>query len=123
MNLDQRILSAALRTNFMTFMHRVFLTLNPGKVFLLNWHHLAIAWCLQRVMAGEIKRLIINMPPRYLKSEMVSVALPAFWLGLQPRRRIFGISYNEELAAKLAADFRSVVEAPWYRPNFPQMRI
>jgi predicted phage terminase large subunit-like protein len=118
-----RILNAALRTDFMTFMHRSMLTLNPGVEFKPNWHLDAIAWHLQRVMSGKIKRLIINMPPRSLKSLMVSVAFPAFWLGHDPRHKIFGISYGTELAAKHAADFRLITDSPWYRGAFPRMRV
>lgn len=63
------------------------------------------------------------MPPRYLKSITVSVAFSAYVLGLDPRRRIFGISYGEELAKKHAADVRVIVESQWYRRAFPKMRI
>ena len=54
---------------------------------------------------------------------MVSVAFPAFLLGHDPRRKIFGISYGTDLASKHASDFRSIVESPWYRQAFPRMRI
>jgi hypothetical protein len=45
------------------------LTLNPNAPFMRNWHIDAISWQLQRIRAGEITRLIINLPPRYLKSD------------------------------------------------------
>ena len=54
---------------------------------------------------------------------MVSVAFPAFLLGHDPRRKIFGISYGTDLASKHASDFRSIVESPWYRQAFPRMRV
>src|SRR5258708_1028577 len=106
---DLAVLDAILRTNFVSFLYRCFLTLHPGATFLPNWHIEAIAYQLDRVRRGEITRLIINLPPRYLKSIMVSVAFPAFLLGLEPRRRIMAISYSDELSVKLARDFRSVV--------------
>ena len=105
------------------FLHRSMLTLHPGISFLLNWHLDAIAYQLERVRRGEITRLIINLPPRSLKSLMVSVAFPAFLLGHDPRRKIFGISYGTDLASKHASDFRSIVESPWYRQAFPRMRV
>ncbi len=61
--------------------------------------------------AGKVTRLIVNLPPRHLKSIMVSVAFPAFLLGHEPRRRIFGISYAGDLSIKHASDFRSIVQS------------
>jgi hypothetical protein len=120
---DQDFINAALRSDFVAFVHRCFLTLNPGASFLLNWHIEAIACELQKVLAGEETRLIINGPPRSLKSIIVSVAFAAFVLGHQPWRRIFCISYGGELSAKHATDFRSIVTSDWYQRAFPKMRI
>jgi hypothetical protein len=85
--------------------------LSPGADFLPNWHIDAIAYQLDRVRAGEITRLIINLPQRYLKSLTVSEVFPAFLLGHNPRLKIFGISYDTELSTKHAADFRTIVES------------
>src|SRR5258705_81245 len=120
---EQDHMNALLRNNFNCFLHRCMLTLNPGAPFMENWHIEAIAYQLQRVREGEATRLIINLPPRYLKSLTVSVIFPAFLLGHNPRLKIFGISYGTELSAKHAADFRAIVESDWYRRAFPNMRI
>ena len=120
---DTKLLHAGLRSDFVTYLYRCFLHLNPGALFLPNWHIHATAYQLERVRRGEITRLIINLPPRYLKSITVSVAFPAFLLGLSPSRRIITISYADELSAKHASDFRSVVHSPWYQRGFPGMRI
>jgi predicted phage terminase large subunit-like protein len=120
---DVALFDELLRRDFMKFLHRSFLWLNPGATFLPNWHIRAIAYQLERVRRGEITRLIINLPPRNLKSITVSVAFPAFLLGLDPRRKIIAISYGDELSAKHASDFRSVVNSPWYGRAFPQMRV
>lgn len=120
---DQALLDAVLRADFPSFLRRCMATLNPGAPFLPNWHLDAIAYQLELVRARKITRLIINLPPRYLKSIMVSVAFPAFVLGHQPHRRIFGISYGGDLSTKHASDFRSVVHSGWYRRAFPKMRI
>jgi hypothetical protein len=120
---DRRLLNLALRYRFDLFLRRCFLTLNPGKPFLPNWHLLAIAHQLERIQRGEINRLIINLPPRSLKSLMVSVTFPAFVLGHETHKRIFAISYGEELASKHSSDFRSVVESDWYSDAFPNMCI
>ena len=120
---DTKLLHAGLRSDFVTYLYRCFLHLNPGALFLPNWHIHAIAYQLERVRRGEITRLIINLPPRYLKSITVSVAFPAFLLGLSPSRRIITISYADELSAKHASDFRSVVHSRWYQRSFPSMGI
>jgi predicted phage terminase large subunit-like protein len=121
--LDQAFHDAILRRNFDPFLHRAVMTLNPGTPYLPSWHLSAIAYQLERIRRGEIKRLIINMPPRHLKSQTVSVAFPAFLLGLEPWHRIFCISYGGELSSKHHNDFRSIVASPWYRRAFPDMRV
>jgi predicted phage terminase large subunit-like protein len=120
---DQAFHDAVLRRDFSMFLRRCFMTLNPGAPYLPNWHIQAIAHALDQVRRGKIKRLIINMPPRHLKSITVTVAFTAFLLGLEPWRRIYTISYANELASKHASDFRSIVEASWYWRAFQNMRI
>src|SRR4029078_1263433 len=105
------------------FLRRCMATLNPSAPFLLNWHLDAIAYQLKRVRAGKITQLIINIPPRYLKSIMVSVAFPAFLLGHDPGRRILGISYGGDLSTQHASDFRCIVQSKRYQRIFPKMRI
>jgi predicted phage terminase large subunit-like protein len=122
-NMEQAFHDAILRRDFDSFLRRCLMTLNPGSPYLPNWHIGAIAYRLERIRRGEVRRLIINMPPRHLKSLTVSVAFPAFLLGHEPRRRISAISYGSELSSKHASDFRSIVESPWYRRAFPRMRI
>src|SRR5271155_1862759 len=95
----------------------------PGQEFERSWHIEAIAYHLEQVRRGEIKRLIINMPPRSLKSISASVAFPAFVLGRDPTSRFICVSYSGDLAKKHSNDFRALVEAPWYRSVFPNTRI
>jgi predicted phage terminase large subunit-like protein len=123
MSADGRLLQALLRNDFRAFVQKVFLTLTPGQTFIRSWHIDAIAYQLERVRRGEIKRLIINMPPRSLKSIMASVAFPAFILGLDPTRRIICASYSGELAKKHSNDFRAVLDSRWYRSTFPGTRV
>lgn len=120
---DHVLLDAAMRNDFLLFVERCFLTLNPGKEFLPNWHHRAIDHVLDSVRQGSSTRLIINVQPRSLKSLIVSVAYPAFVLGHDPKKRIYVISYGGDLADKHSSDFRSVVESRWYKRMFPKMRI
>lgn len=119
---DQDLLHTILRNDFENFLHRCLLMLNPGE-YLPNWHIKATAHQLQRIRNGETNRLIINKPPRHLKSLTVSVILPAFLLGHNPRIKIFGVSYSNDLSAKHAADFQAIVQSDWYRKTFPSMRV
>jgi predicted phage terminase large subunit-like protein len=112
-----------LRREFVAFIRRTFETVVPGEELHLNWHIRAMAHVLERVRRGKIKRLIITVPPRHLKSITASVAFPAFVLGHDPTKKFVCLSYSGHLAVKHAADFRAVVNAPWYRRIFPAMRI
>ncbi len=120
---DIRLFQALLRNDLRPFIHRTFTTLCPGQTFEMSWHMEAIAYRLEQIRRGKIKRLIINMPPRSLKSIATSVAFPAYALGLDPTRRFICVSYSAELAKKHSNDFRVVIEEPWYRDLFPHTRI
>jgi predicted phage terminase large subunit-like protein len=108
-----------LRQDLMTFTERCFHQLNPQGGYLHNWHLDLLAHVLERCRRGEIRRLIINVPPRSLKSMLASVALPAFWLGHNPSAQILCASYGQALADKLSADCRQVMSSEWYQALFP----
>src|SRR6266480_4616607 len=119
---DQTVLAALLRSELRFFVQKSFRTILPGTPYLRNWHVDAIVYQLMRVKAGEISRLLINQPPRSLKSICVSVAYVAWLLGHDPTRRIIVVSYSNEFAAELHRQFRMVIDAPWYLALFPAMR-
>ena len=114
-------IQALLRQDFLSFARKVFATLNPGTDYLHNWHVVAIVALLDQVMQGETRRAMINVPPRTLKSMIVSIAWPAFLLGHDPTRKIFVVSHGLDLAEEHHAAFRKVVESDWYRAAFPTM--
>ena len=119
---EGQVLDAVLRSHFPSFLRTVFSTLSPGQTFESGWAVEAMAYQIERLLSGDERRLIVNLPPRSLKSIAFSVALPAFALGLDPRLRIICVSYSIELAKKLANDFRAIVESEWYRRIFPGIR-
>ena len=114
---------AALRKDMSSFIQKTFATVDPSATYQLNWHIDAIAWHLERCLAGELRRLIITLPPRNLKSICTSVAFPAWVLGHDPARRIIVASYSEDLARKHSRDCRAVMESSWYRGVFPWTRL
>jgi predicted phage terminase large subunit-like protein len=119
---DEEAYWAAVRLDLNVFLSQSFSTIYPGKAFLDNWHIHAIVHSLELSIAGEQTRLIINLPPRQLKSFITSVALPAFILGQDPSAKIICISYSDELAKTLARDFKRIVESPWYLKIFPHVQ-
>ena len=72
-----------------------------------------------RVHTGHSRRLLINQPPRSLKSICVSIAYVAWILGHDPTRRVIVVSYSADFAAELHRQFRMVINSGWYRALFP----
>ena len=64
---NRKLLTLSLRHDLVTFIHRSFQTVSPGVSYQHNWHIDAIAWRLEECLKGNIKRLIITLPPRGLK--------------------------------------------------------
>lgn len=120
---EQSFIDALLRNDLASFIQRSFQTISPGDRYLPNWHIQAIAYHLERVHRGEIRRLIITVPPRSLKSICVSMAFPAWVLGHDPTAEIIGVSYSQDLSAKLARGCRLLVKSPWYRRIFSRTVI
>lgn len=100
------------------FIERSFYVVNPNSDYIENWHIDLISEALNEVVKGNIKRLIINMPPRYLKSICVSVAFPAWLLGNNPHKRIIVASYSEKLSLKHSTDCRLIMESDWFQNIF-----
>src|SRR5712672_1699676 len=118
-DLSPRVYKEILRLDLGYFAQHCFCELSPQAAFAMNWHIEVIAAKLAAVRAGRIRRLIINLPPRHLKSLLASIAFPAWCLGHDPSAQILSVSYGQELADKLARDCRSIMMSPWYRRIFP----
>jgi predicted phage terminase large subunit-like protein len=116
--LDPAEYEALLRADFAGFAQRCFHELNPQTDFVTNWHVRVIAAKLAALRDGRVRRLIINLPPRHLKSLLASVAFPAWCLGHQPSAQILCVSYAQDLADKLSRDCRRIVASDWYRRLF-----
>jgi hypothetical protein len=114
---------AILRQDFCGFNERSFYELNPGTEFLSNWHIEMIAAKLEACRQGKIRRLIVNQPPRSLKSHAVSVAFPAWLLGRNPALQIICASYGQDLADKHARDCRRLMISRFYRRLFPGTQL
>lgn len=124
-HLMQRACTALYRTDLFAFVWKAFDTLHSGarSKFVPGWHIKAMCHALDTTRVGTNKRLVINMPPRHLKSITVSVAFTAFLLGHRPETKIMVASYGRDLSQKHAEDCRRVMESPWYQALFPQARL
>ena len=119
----QRVVQEAVRTDFSAFVAKCFGIVDPGGCYAHNWHIDCIAHHLEAVRQGEVQRLIINLPPRHLKSICVSVAWPAFLLGHNPAVRVLAASYATSLSVKHSLDTRLIIQSDWYRQLFPKTRL
>lgn len=117
-----QLYDAMARAHFPTFVARVMETLEPGNPYEPNWHVELIAHNLEQVRAGTVKRLMLNMPPRSMKSIMVSVAFVAWILGHDPARRIMCLTYSKEVAQAQAKLFQRLMAADWMRRIFPELK-
>jgi predicted phage terminase large subunit-like protein len=110
--------AVVLRNDLAAFTERAFYELNPNTLFAANGHLEVIASKLEDCRNGKIKRLIINLPPRSLKSISTTIAFAAWLLGHRPSTEIICASYGQDLSDKFAADCRTVMTSSWYRDLF-----
>ena len=102
---------------FMDFVREVWPTFIGGR------HHARMAAAFERVANGEIKRLIINMPPRHTKSEFASYLLPAWFLGKFPHKKVIQTSHTAELAVGFGRKVRNLVDSEAYKRIFPAVEL
>lgn len=119
----QAVLDELCVNHFDAFAERAFRVINPGARFEYNWHIGCIADYLESCYSGEILHLIINLPPRFLKSFLVSVAFPAWVFGKQPSAKFMMTSYKKELAKEMTQSCRDIIKDDWYKHLFPQTII
>src|SRR6516162_7172371 len=123
-HLGRKAADTLYRNHFGAFVHPAFGVLNPGFQLIPNWHIDCVSHRLQMMVTGQsLRRLVLNQPPRSLKSFITSVALPAWLLGRNPSSRIICASYSEELANKFSRDCRALVDSPFYKRVFPCTRL
>lgn len=113
---------ALLRLHFLSFIAKCIDTIDPSAGYRENWHILVLALKLELVRTGAVRRLMINLPPRSLKTHIVSVAFSAWVLGHDPRKRIICVTYSNEVSKTQAKLFAKIVGSEWFRKAFPECR-
>src|SRR6516164_609261 len=122
--LDRAAADALYRNHLGAFVYAAFGVVNPGLRLRPNWHIDCVCHHLQMMVTGRTaKRLVLNQPPRSLKSFITSVALPAWLLGRNPSSRIICASYSEELANKFSRDCRALIDSRFYKRVFRRTRL
>ena len=91
--------------------------------FIAGRHHKIMAEKLERVAKGELKRLIINMPPRHTKSEFASFLFPAWMIGKNPAMKIIQATHTTELAVNFGRKIKNLLERDDYLEIFPDAAL
>ena len=105
------------REGFMPFIKKVWPAFIEGR------HHKIMAEAFERVANGDLKRLIINMPPRHTKSEFASYLLPAWFLGQYPDKKIIQTAHTAELSVGFGRKVRNLVDSDDYKEIFPELGL
>jgi len=113
---------ASIIGDFLEFSKYMFKEVN-GSEFIENWHHKIICETLEKVVIGDISRLIITMPPRHSKSELAVVNFIPWTLGLFPDSEYINCSYSATLAENNAYNAKTLVEHEAYQKIFPYVKL
>ena len=105
------------------FFTRYFYKAKYNRKYVVGEHHMLIAEALERVIKGEITRLIINIAPRYGKTELAVKNFMAYGLALNPAAKFIHLSYSDDLALDNSEDCRSIVQLDEYKQLFPEVEI
>ena len=105
------------RDNFLGFVKYVWPAFIEGR------HHKVVADAFERVIRGDLKRLIINMPPRHTKSEFASYLLPAWFLGQNPDGKVIQTSHTAELSVGFGRKVRNLVDSEDFKEVFPALAL
>jgi len=113
---EQRRIESA-QTSFMGFVGHMWPAFIEGR------HHKIMAEAFEKIARGELKRLIINMPPRHTKSEFASYLLPAWFLGQYPGKKVIQTAHTAELSVGFGRKVRNLVDSDDFKEVFPNLQL
>lgn len=117
-SIEEELERRASSNSFAKFLRASWKVIEPKRQFVPGWHLDAIAEHLEAVYAGQIRNLLINIPPRHAKSTEVSVAFPAWVWTLAPERNFLFGSHSDSLAKRDSIKCRNLIQSNWYRDTF-----
>jgi len=112
LKLSEKKTKSKVHDDFLSFVKHVWPEFIEGK------HHKEIAQKFNQIAKGEIKRLIINMPPRHTKSEFASFLLPSWMVGRRPNLKIIQTTHTTELAIRFGRKAKTLMDSPEYKQVF-----
>lgn len=115
--------SKACQNNLSEFVRASMPVVSPGDDYIHNWHIDAICEFLEAIYTGDIKRGIINMPPRMLKSVCASICFPAWILGKDPSAQIMAATYGKQVTEDMSNKTRMLMKSNFYKRVFPDTMI
>jgi predicted phage terminase large subunit-like protein len=119
---DKQLLRVGCETNGLMFA-RYFFRHREGAKMIINWHHKIVQWGLDQVLRGKFKRLLINIPPGYSKTEQAVINFVSRGLAVNPRSRFIHLSYSDDLALRNSQETRDLVESDEFRELWPEVVI
>ena len=117
------LLRLLLSKDFEAFVEKAWMEIESGQPIAWNWHIDAIINVLEQVRRGKLRRLLVTVPPRMGKTNLISVIFVAWCLGLDPTMNFVGVSYANPLAAKFGRQCLQIMQSSWYRELFPNTII
>ena len=118
----KELMSLELRSSLEKFTRAMFRQ-QYKRSFLMSYHHKLICQALQDVVDGKCKRLMINMPPRYSKTELVVKSFASWCYALNPKCKFLHLSYSDTLVNDNSDTIRSIMMEPLYKELFPQSAL
>jgi predicted phage terminase large subunit-like protein len=106
------------KRSFHEFVTHAFPIVEPNTEYQDNWHIEAICMYLEAILKGDIRNLIINIPPRHMKSLLVNVLFPAWVWTFAPEKKFLFASYAQDLANRDSQLCRTLITSPWYQSKW-----
>lgn len=117
-SLERAVMREKAERSLDSFIQQAWSVIEPGTTYVDNWHIGLIAEHLQAINDGELRRLIINIPPRHMKSIEATVCYPAWTWTKRPEKRFIKVSYSDALSRKHNILTRDIIQSPWYQENW-----
>ena len=105
------------------FIRRAWPIIEPGRPLQWNWHIDTLCAYIEAVESGQITRLLLNIPPRSMKSSITSVFYPVWAWTRNPAKQFLTLSHEQGLALRDSLKSRNIIESPWFRERWPDLRL